>query len=361
LSQSSHGQPYLQNTISEPYSPVPIHPYGGPDPIRDCLLKPQAASERQPQGMLPSMPKTKPISLQVRWVGPLPRVGEFLCRELSEGRQTVIKLERVLRRVDLHRVPRLTLVGPRVRPDNVPPEAIVHTLRVQRTPHAPGAAASPVLVGGPGPEALIAVRQARHKAEAELKERLARITADAREQVDAGVSPATKLVPSIQRKTGKVERDEWRDPDADNSRRRTPKMAAGFRRADPLRVLQKRNSLITEEHLKASEQYRSIYEAGPGGARRGYEHMTPRFGTPGPADGPGEAQLAATRKFMRIQERFDEQGRSILFHVVLGGRTVTTWAVRNDWDPKWAVGYLIAQLNDLAKILGFSKRRPTDE
>jgi hypothetical protein len=151
----------------------------------------------------------------------------------------------------------------------------------------------------------------------------------------------TLAPPRAQIATGHVERAEWDDPD---DRRtvgtRTVRQVHGFRRADPLVTLHKRDPReITEQHLRAAERLRDDFERGQGVVRK---------------SGAGNGDMGIITSQMAAAQRYREAVRAvgprlwtILRLVAIDGWTVAQWAEKFGMSQHAAKGYLIAALDCL--------------
>lgn len=146
--------------------------------------------------------------------------------------------------------------------------------------------------------------------------------------------------PSAQLATGHAERAEWDDP-ADTGRAGTGvRMVHGFRRADPLITLHKRDPReITIQHLRAAERLRDDWEMGQGVMRRA-------------GSGNGEvgiitAQMAAAQRYRAAVKAVGPRLFSVLELIVLHEWTVAQWANKFVLSEHKSKGYLVAALDCL--------------
>lgn len=154
-------------------------------------------------------------------------------------------------------------------------------------------------------------------------------------QIDA-ITP-----PSAQVAAGHVERAEWDDPDDTRTvGTRTVRQVHGFRRADPLITLHRRDPReITVQHLRAAERLRDDWEMGQGVMRRA-------------GSGNGEvgiitAQMAAAQRYRAAVKAVGPRLFSVLELIVLHGWTVAQWANKFVLSEHKSKGYLVAALDCL--------------
>lgn len=149
----------------------------------------------------------------------------------------------------------------------------------------------------------------------------------------------------------KVTSSSWRDPDDMNVRSRAPKMVhGGYRRCDPLAVLVRSNSMITVEHLCASDFYRLAWELGPGGAIAGGREMFFVHRSFTPSMGPAEIRCQAMANWLWTQRQLSTPAKACLAAVVLDGQSVSSWAAARGGDRRYAIGYLTSVLDQLTVI-----------
>lgn len=308
------------------------------------------------------MPRSAVRILRLRWRGALPQPGAEYVR--PPRTKSVLRIERVIRSTEPTRggAPIIEIHGRLADP---PEGATIHDLEVQRlrdrlaerdaaaraAATAENEAAKPVS----RPPAPSSTRRRDSGAK-----RLAMALAGEIEDSDPSVPEKTRLVPRQQRISGKAVRAEWDDPADKNDRgTRRARQTSGYIRADPVRALKKRNDLITDQHVAASDKYKALWERGPGGARSAPGDRLDRVDVspgPGSAD-PTMAAMQAMRRWIRVQEMFDGRARALLEHVVLQGNDVSSWASRNGFDRKMAVGLLIGILDVLVAYFGLHRAK----
>src|SRR5215472_218863 len=166
--------------------------------------------------------------------------------------------------------------------------------------------------------------------------------------------------PAAQLASGKAMRSEWRDPsDMTPSATRTVRTIKGWRRGDPLRACRQRHGDacgITERHILAADRLRSYAD----GATIGFSDQRD-LSLPvtrivyRPTTGPRPAALRQARcwrNFVRAMAIFTAQQRQFLTFVLLLNRSPAQW-VKERWaaglscNPGWAMGQLIALLDQL--------------
>lgn len=154
-------------------------------------------------------------------------------------------------------------------------------------------------------------------------------------QIDA-ITP-----PSAQVAAGHVERAEWDDPDDTRTvGTRTVRQVHGFRRADPLITLHRRDPReITVQHLRAAERLRDDFEKSQGVMRGN--------GTGNGDMGIVNAQMAASARYRAAVRDIGPRLWTILRLIAIDGWTVAQWAEKFELSEHKAKGYLIAALDRL--------------
>lgn len=137
----------------------------------------------------------------------------------------------------------------------------------------------------------------------------------------------------------------WRDPEDRNLSSAHAKTVRGWVATDSIAWLAKRNRKITDDHVAAADCYRLAWERAhrsPGSAS-----LIRTDGGSG-GDGPTDDAASAVRAWNRVQARLSEDARSLLAAVVLNRGLVSAWADQWGLDSEYAVGFLIAVLDQLA-------------
>lgn len=147
--------------------------------------------------------------------------------------------------------------------------------------------------------------------------------------------------PAQQQANGHAVRAEWDDPEDTGRRNSTHARAVhGFRRADPLITLHKRDPKeITEQHLRAAERLRDDWEMGQGVMRRS--------GAGNGDVGIITAQMAAAQRYRSAVKAVGPRLFSVLELIVLHGWTVAQWAEKFGLSEHKSKGYLIAAMDCL--------------
>lgn len=153
--------------------------------------------------------------------------------------------------------------------------------------------------------------------------------------------------PAQQQANGHAVRAEWDEPNetgrVENYLRGGKsyvRQVQGFRRADPLITLHKRDPKeITEHHLRAAERLRDDWEMGQGVMRRS--------GAGNGDVGIITAQMAAAQRYRSAVKAVGPRLFSVLELIVLHGWTVAQWAEKFGLSEHKAKGYLIAALDCL--------------
>jgi hypothetical protein len=144
----------------------------------------------------------------------------------------------------------------------------------------------------------------------------------------------------------KVTAGSWQDVEQ-NRNSRAPKMTHGFRRCDPLVVLAKSNSNVTMSHVLAADAYRMQWEKGPGGAVGGSRELNYSDRGFHPSMGPAERHLQHMANWVWTQRQLSQSMQACLQFIVLDRQTITAWALSSKQDRRYAVGFLLAALDQL--------------
>lgn len=137
----------------------------------------------------------------------------------------------------------------------------------------------------------------------------------------------------------------WRDPEDRNTASAHARLVRGWATTDSISWLAKRNRKITQDHIDAADCYRLAFEKA---------HRSPGAASLFRADGGSgeggltEAAERGLRAWRRVQGTLSPDARSILEAVVLNRGLVSDWARQWGKREEYAVGFLIAVLDQLA-------------
>lgn len=137
----------------------------------------------------------------------------------------------------------------------------------------------------------------------------------------------------------------WRDPEDRNTASAHAKLVRGWVTTDSVAWLARRNRKIKDEHVHAADCYRLAWERAhrsPGAA------SLIRTDGGGGGGGPTDDAARAVRAWRRVQQTLSADARSLLAAVVLNRGLVGAWAEQWGLDSEYAVGFLIAVLDQLA-------------
>jgi hypothetical protein len=146
-----------------------------------------------------------------------------------------------------------------------------------------------------------------------------------------------------------VQSATWWDPeDTTNRASKSRRMVHGMKRIDPVQRLSWKNALFQDEHIKAADIYRYVWELGPGSDLPGWRTGEPSGGGFGPSIGPSDVRLLRYRKWLRVQEYLgDHKSKDAMEHIVLNRGHVKSWSQRVGMSEKAATGYFFCVLERL--------------
>jgi hypothetical protein len=166
------------------------------------------------------------------------------------------------------------------------------------------------------------------------------------------ILPSLSLPPPLaQRESGKVMKSEWVDPDDTTpGAAKSAKTVRAWRKFDPLRRLVERHGTsITEQHVMAADQLRSLADGAAIGYSAPKDEMVPVTQIVyRPSQGPGSTarrQAQCWRQFVKAMGIFTQAQRALIVEIVLLNTPVAHAAAKLGKNAQTLMGVLEACLD----------------
>ena len=151
-------------------------------------------------------------------------------------------------------------------------------------------------------------------------------------------------------KTGSAVTAEWSDPDDVNPRRREARVIRGIKSTDIIDILIDKGTL-GKHQARAAQRFRKEYELGEVGLRasRGLAEVRSGFE---PGEGPSASRLLHLEAWQATAYVVGKYAMPLMIHVLIFGKTTTSYAEQNRMGRHLPAGMLLNSLNRLREHYG---------